>query len=225
MKNTDQKETPHMRKMNMLTEIYQTKSGGPEAVAFLRQCLLDDDYLVRSRCFALLERRWFPSLRRDLLAILQGDWERQWQLRALAALARSGDNTLCRDLEPLIFQRSKPLLLRGALWVVASLGGNDALEIMGRFLLSPYCGYLKPSFVADAMALAVANTKAGENIWRCCCENDSNLAKSVNYYRGFITENPLLQVYPYPDYLSKAAMEQDIGAKELKQALYFKNQR
>lgn len=221
----DLRDLSSVEKMNVLTEIDQAKSGSPEAVAFLRQCLFAEDYLVRSRCFALLERYWFPPLRESLLEIVKGEGDRQWQLRALAALARSGDDSLCRDLEPLVFQRNKPLLLRGALWVVATLGGEDALDIMARFLRSPYRGYLKPSFVADAMALAIGNTEGGETFWKLRCEKDPDFSKIVDYYRGFVTENPLLQVYPYPDYLSKAAMEQDISPKELKRAIYFKNRR
>ena len=68
----DLRDLSSVEKMNVLTEIDQAKSGSPEAVAFLRQCLFAEDYLVRSRCFALLERHWFPPLRESFLEIVKG---------------------------------------------------------------------------------------------------------------------------------------------------------
>lgn len=217
----------NLGKMQRLTEIDQKESVGAcvETIAFLRETLFDDDYLIRSRCFSLLDRHWFPELRETLLAIVFGEEPREWQLRALAALEHSGDTSLSDDLEPLLFQRQKPLLIRGGLWVVASLGGERAIEVMARFLKSPFRGYLKPSFVADALARAVGNTARGDALWREYCDSDGELATISSYYQGFVTENPLLQVYPYPDYLSKAAMEQGYSAKELKRAIYWKNVR
>ncbi len=213
----------NLEKINRLTEIYLSQSGSAEAVAFLREALFDEDYLVRSRSFALLERLWFPELRETLLSIVKGEEPREWQLRAMAALERSGDRSLCEDLESLVFQRNKPLLIRGGLWVIASLGGETALAVMARFLKSPFRGYLKPSFVADAVALTIHSFHHGESLWADLCEKDEELSRAASYYHGFMTENPLLQVYPYPDYLSKAAMQRDISAKELKRAFYFKN--
>ena len=161
----DLRDLSSVEKMNVLTEIDQAKSGSPEAVAFLRQCLFAEDYLVRSRCFALLERHWFPPLRESFLK-LSRERGSPMAARALAALARSGDDSLCRDLEPLVFQRNKPLLCAALYGSLPPSAGKMLWISWLVFLRSPYRGYLKPSFVADAMALAIGNTEGGETFWK-----------------------------------------------------------
>ena len=199
--------------------------GSDKAAAFLCSCLFDEDYLVRSRAFGLAERRPDLKMNTAFLHTLFGDEEREWQLRALSALGKVGDKATILALKPLLFQEEKPLLLRGTLWVFVTAAadiGKEILDILAAFLLSPYVSYLKTAFVADAVALGVAQLEEGTALWQEYCDRNAALAKTAAFYRQYCSHNSLLQVYPYPDYLTKQAQKQEISAKEMKQALFFK---
>ena len=196
-----------------------------KATAFLRSCLFDEDYLVRSRSFALAERVKSLSVNTTFLHIIFGEEEREWQLRALSALGKVGEASDIFALKPLLFQGEAPLLMRGALWVFVANNayvGEKTLTLLGEFLVSPYCRYLKTAFVAEAVAVCVDKTKDGKELWGKMQQENPTLAKAAAFYRDYAAENSLLQVYPYPDYLTKCGQKQGISAKALKRALYFK---
>lgn len=213
-------------KIEKLNEIYKSGEGGGENAAFLLSCCGDEDYLVRTRAFALGERLGGEEIDRAMLEVALGEGEREWQLRALNSLAHSGSYKAVAALTPLLSQCSKPLLLRGCVWVMASAKAFDpsfALNVLGDFITSPYVGYLKVAFVADSLNHALGRSEEGAEFWERLCAADSKIARAYSYFRQYVSvKPPLFQVYPYPDYLSKMGAKKQITPKELKYALYFK---
>lgn len=213
-------------KIEKLNQIYKSGEGGGENAAFLLSCCEDEDYLVCTRAFALGERLGGEEIGQAMLEVALGDAEREWQLRALNSLSHSGSSKAVAALTPLLRQCCKPLLLRGVVWVMVSAKSFDpefALKVLADFIISAYVGYLKVGFVADSLNYALSRTTEGPKLWEELCSADPKVAKAYSYYQEYISPKPpLLQVYPYPDYLAKMAAKRQVTPRELKNALYFK---
>ena len=213
-------------KIEKLNRIYENGEGGGETALFLLACFQDEDYLVRTRSFALAERIGGAEIEEAMLKLIFSEAEREWQLRALKVMMQMGSPQGLQALAPLLKQNSKPLLLRGALWTLAaaeSFEPDFVMALFADFITSPYRFYLKTSFIADAVACARQRTPYAADLWRSLKSADHQVAKAAVYYQNYESPPPwLLQVYPYPDYLGKMAAKRNISAKELKYALYFK---
>ncbi|MEG0874768.1 MAG: hypothetical protein RSB05_03165 [Clostridiales bacterium] len=211
-------------KINRLNEIYAKSEGDGESIAFLCRCFYDEDYLVRCRSFALGEIMGCSLLSPCLVKLIFSDEEREWQLRGLSLLSKFGNTEDIAQLKPLLFQRDKPLLMRGALWLMASAQVFEEDFVMATlkdFANSPFACYLKPNFLGNAFALALSRCSPHGKF----LNEDGKNHKLFTFYLGFATENSLLQIYPYPDYLTKMAAKRDINPKELKNAMYFKRKK
>ncbi|MBQ6810480.1 MAG: hypothetical protein IJO94_03645, partial [Firmicutes bacterium] len=147
--------------------------------------------------------------------------EREWQLRALSVLCRHPKEAYLSLLREPLFQREKPLLIRGALLTVSEIGGPAALDLMAEFLMSPFSGYLKDEFLAECFSSALAKTENGEDHWANLEEKNEGLAALSARLRFKAKDNELLMVYPYPDYLSRMAEKQGFTPKEWKRASFF----
>lgn len=207
-------------KIETLNDIYLNALSSSSDSAFLRQCLFEEDYLLRSKAFFVAERHLDDVVLEGIFDILRED-EREWQLRALSVLCRHPRETYLEKLRPSLFQREKPLLIRGALLTVSEIGGKRALDLMAEFLLSPFSGYLKDDFLAECFASALAKTEDGEACWAKLEAQNEGLAALSARLRFKVKDNELLMVYPYPDYLSRMAEKQGYTPKEWKRASFF----
>lgn len=207
-------------KIEMLNDIYLNALSSSSDSAFLRQCLFEEDYLLRSKAFFVAERHIDDAVLEGIFAILEDD-EREWQLRALSVLCRHPREISPETLRPLLFQREKPLLIRGALLTVSEIGGEAALDLIAEFLMSPFSGYLKDDFLAECFASALAKTEKGEVYWAKREAETEGLASLAARLRFKVKDNELLMVYPYPDYLSRMAEKQGYTPKEWKRASFF----
>ena len=212
-------------KWNTLDEIWRGKIGDDVAVAFLRAAIGDEDYLLRSRSYALLTKAYGEYLLDECLTVAAGEAAREWQLRALLVLARRGDSSLLPRLRPLLFQRERPLLLRGALLTVAAWGGADGLRLLAAFLCNPYPGYLKGELLADAVQTAIASYAEGARDWRSLCAADEQLRRAYAQLCPPTDGDSLWNIFPYPDYLTACAAARGYSAKEMKRALFFPQRR
>lgn len=188
--------------------------------AFLCQMLIDSDYRVRSKAFYTAERYDDETVRQGVLAVLRDD-EREWQLRALSVLCHRPSLAALPDLENCLFQREKPLLIRGALLTLAEIGGEESMGLFARFLLSPFRGYLKEDFLAHCLLTLLKKTEKGAERWAAQTASSSALADISAWLLAKGEANELLMVYPYPDYLSRMAENQGLTPKEWKRVSFF----
>ncbi|MBQ6809969.1 MAG: HEAT repeat domain-containing protein [Firmicutes bacterium] len=207
-------------KEERLNDIYLNALSASSDSAFLHQCLFDEDYLLRSKAFYVAERYVDDIVLQGIYDTLDKE-DREWQLRALSVLCRHPQESSLPYLKKCLFQREKPLLIRGALLTLSEIGGRDALIMLAEFLLSPYSGYLKDDFLAECFASAKEKTENGEEIWLHLEEEQLELAALSSRLQIKVKDNELLMVYPYPDYLSRMAEKQGFTPKEWKKASFF----
>ncbi len=207
-------------KIAKLNEMGEGAATGEDAAAFLQSALYDEDALVRAKAFLLAERCYDPLLLPLLYDILAQE-EREWQLRALNVLRLNADERVLPRLSPLLFQRKQPLLLRGAYLTVAAIGGEEALRLIATFLKSPYCAYLKDDYLGAVLSLALKEGDTAKALWSKLIAEDESLAAFSGALLTNAEENPLLTVYPYPDYLTETARTRGIDTKTWKKAMYF----
>lgn len=207
-------------KVDQLNDIYLNALSASSDSAFLHQCLFDEDYLIRSKAFYVAERYADDAVFRGIYAILQNE-EREWQLRALSVLCRHPREEALPYLKECLFQREKPLLIRGALLTLSEIGGENALVLLAEFLLSPFSGYLKDDFLAECFAAAKDKTDNGEQLWSALEREHKELAVLSSRLQIKVKDNELLMVYPYPDYLSRMAEKQGYSPKEWKKVSFF----
>lgn len=207
-------------KIDQLNDIYMNALSSESDSAFLRQCLFDEDYLLRSKAFYVAERHADDLVMDGIYEILRKE-EREWQLRALSVLCRHPRVEALAPLRECLFQREKPLLIRGGLLTLSEIGGKPALELMAEFLMSPFCGYLKDEFLAECFAAVLEHTENAEALWSALEKEYPGLAVFSARLRRKVKDNELLMVYPYPDYLSRMAEKQGITPKEWKRASFF----
>lgn len=207
-------------KETRLNDIYLNALSAPSDSVFLHQCLFDEDYLLRSKAFYVAERYVDDVVLQGIYDTLKRE-DREWQLRALSVLCRHPQVSSLPYLRECLFQREKPLLIRGALLTLSEIGGEDALQMLAEFLLSPFSGYLKDEFLAECFAAAKDKTEHGEEIWMHLEEQQPKLATLSSRLQIKVRDNELLMVYPYPDYLSRMAEKQGVSSKEWKKASFF----
>lgn len=207
-------------KIDRLNDLYLNALSDASDSAFLCKMLVDENYIVRSKAFYAAEKYCDEKTRQTLFGILLDD-DREWQLRALSALCRHPDEASLPYLERCLFQREKPLLIRGAALTLAEIGGEKAMVLFARFLLSPYSGYLKDDFLSHCLAALKEHTADGEKRFAEAEKEDPSLAACCAALGLKGGSNELLMVYPYPDYLSRMAEKQGISPKEWKRVAFF----
>ena len=104
---------------------------------------------------------------------------------------------------------------------MAEIGGEKAMTLFGRFLLSPFSGYLKEDFLAHCLLKLEEQTPQGKKYWAETEKAEPALAAVSASLRRESEPNELLMVYPYPDYLSRMAEKQGISPKEWKRVSFF----
>lgn len=212
---------PDQDEWTMLARIWRGEIPRAEALPPLAKMLHHADYLTRSRAYALLEKMYGEYLLPSLLAVVHGEEQREWQLRALAVLAARGDSRRLPELQPLLYQRDKPLLLRAILRVLVLWGDAASLAAAVDFIDSPYAGFLKTSFLEDSLRQLVLRDLDMQKNWQRLCATRPALCQWDAALKATRDLNPLISVYPHPDYLVHMARKQGINAKTLKRALYF----
>ncbi|MGM9568163.1 MAG: HEAT repeat domain-containing protein [Clostridia bacterium] len=207
-------------KIHRLNDLYLNALSDASDSAFLCRMLEDEDYIVRSKAFYAAEKYCDETVKEAVLEILLHG-EREWQLRALSVLCRHPDESVLPSLERCLFQREKPLLIRGAALTLAETGGEKAMELFGRFLLSPFSGYLKDDFLAHCLLKLEEQTPQGKKCWAEQEKAKPALAAVSASLCRESEPNELLMVYPYPDFLSRMAEKQGIAPKEWKRVSFF----
>ena len=207
-------------KIDRLNDLYLNALSDASDSAFLCRMLGDENYIVRSKAFYTAEKYCDEKVKEAVFEILLHD-EREWQLRALSVLCRHPAESSLPYLERCLFQREKPLLIRGAALTLAETGGEKAMALFGRFLLSPYSGYLKDDFLSHCLTALTEHTADGEKRLEKAEKEDPSLAACCAALGLKGGSNELLMVYPYPDYLSRMAEKQGISPKEWKRVSFF----
>ncbi len=198
------------------------EGGDDTAVArLLLPYLQKPEYLLRSKAFAFLHWRPLPTLRDELLSVLENGEEREWELRALAALEDLGDQAAAARLHPFLFQSERPLLIRGSFWVLATLGGDEAQEAIAAFLLHPRRCYLKDGFIAAALARLLL-PEAERTRWENRLASSEDLVRAYDALVPLMKQKSFVGVYPFGDYLLLMARQQGIGDRLFQRTMYYR---
>lgn len=215
-------------------------AGSSEAVALLKKIenigkdipgtadklipFLDhSDYLVRSRIFIALGRIKDISVIEHLMDYLGTEPGEEWQLRVLECFYLFNDTKVVPRVSLLLEKYQEPLLTRGVTLLLGYLGGEEALELLLEFAVSPQGRIVKSDIIYEGVALALKSLDHGNEYWADLISQDTSIARFFQYSRLPEVDQPRFFVYPYPDYLLDQAKAQGIKAKEFKK-LYYREQ-
>jgi hypothetical protein len=189
-----------------------------ELIPFLHH----EDYLIRSRIFIALGRMKDPQMVQPLINYIHEAGE-EWQLRALECLYFLDDPQVVSQVAPFLLWHHRPLLVRGAYWLLGSLGGEKALDLMVQFAISPQGRLVKSDLIYEGLSMAVQSLEQGEKYWQKILRENLQGARFFQYSRLPEVEHPRFYIYPYPDYLLDQAKNHGIKAKIFKK-LYYRQQ-
>lgn len=199
---------PEEKKIQQLNCLVR-EGAGPEKQSFLCCCLIDSDYAVRSKAFFAAEKICDEKTASFLCGIFE-NCDVHWQLRILSVFCCRPYEIVLPYLRSALFQREKPLLIRGSLLALVHQPFRGINEIFDSFMQSPYSGYLKEDFIFHCKEkIAEWNGVGGETI---DSPDDSAIPGK---------KNELLMVYPYPGYLQEMAAKEGIEPAEWKRICYF----
>ncbi|MGI6065848.1 MAG: HEAT repeat domain-containing protein [Bacillota bacterium] len=180
-----------------------------------------DDYKVRSRAFITLGRLKDSSIIPELLAYLKQEKDEEWRLRVLECLYHFRNQKVIPDLLPLLEDYRYPMLIRGTIWLIGSLGGKEAVRIIGEFGAKPHGRIVKTEVILEALSLAIASIPDGTSFFAKIQKERADIARAFRYVTLPDPEKPRFDVYPYPDYLLDRAKIQGIDAKEFKRLSFW----
>jgi hypothetical protein len=179
------------------------------------------EYLTRVRAF--VELTWLEK-REELLPVLRTialtEQAEEWRLRALEVLVIWRATSELAFIESLYNDRD-PLVVRGAMWCVVTLGEVEDITRLLSFAASPKGRIIRPETVYELLIQAMQN----KNITK----NEIFIAKNSNkeiyrYAADWDFEDDetqrLLTIYPSADYFALRCREQGIAFKEYKKINY-----
>lgn len=180
-----------------------------------------EDYLVRSRAFIALGRVADISLSSALIAYIDEDPGEEWQLRALEVLYLLHDVSIVPQLAKFLERRENPLLVRGTVWLLGSLGGEAGLREIIDFATGPFGRLVKSEIILEAAAIAVSEINDGMAFFNQLLQENPAAARYFRYCKLPDLENRHYYVYPYPDYLLEHASWQEIDRKVFKKLFFW----
>lgn len=205
--------------MEQIRDIIHSNISNDTIIEEMNTYLFSDDYLIRSKTFILLQDSKIHLMKEQLLNIIKGDYDREWQLRALSVLVNYNDSRVVTLLDPLLYQHSKPLLARGVLNTICLIGGSDGMKSYIKYLLSPYGSYMKDEILHDGYCQLV-QTLSAKNVWHDALVGNSMLC----YYDAQFTRmgegSGNISPYPFQDYLIKKARLSGVADKDFKKLFY-----
>lgn len=183
--------------------------------------LFSGDYLTRARAF--VELTWVEK-REELLpvfcTIASNEKDEEWRLRALEVLAVWRAIDLLPFVESLYHDRD-PLVVRGAMWFVITVGSPSDIIRMLIFAASPQGRIIRPETIYELLIQAVQNKNITKNEIFAALNNNDEIARYAgewNFKDDDITR--LLSIYPSADYFALRCREHGIPFKEYKKINY-----
>ncbi len=206
--------------MAKLNEIATGALSEADSAFLCSRLKAEEDYLLRSKAFLVAEKTGGEAVLAAVRELIVSDTEREWQLRGLSVLCRHPSKENLPVLRDCLFQREKPLLIRGALLAAAD-GGAESAPLLAAFLTGPFSGYLKEDFLGACLHRFAEGGAENAAAWERMLQENAALASLDAVLRAKADENELLTVYPYPDYLSRRAEEKGYTHKEWKTVSFF----
>lgn len=204
----------------LLQKIEKQGQDIPELSCRLLPFLHHPDYRVRLRTFIALGRLKDPSPAPELVEYLKKEQKEEWQLVALECLAHLQERKVVGQLAPFLNYHQYPLVVRGVVWLIGSLGGREAVEIIAGFTASPQGRLVKSELILEALALAITSFTGGPDCWEKVKAECPDVERAFRYTIFPDVDQVHFGIYPYPDYLLDRAREQGISHREFKK-LYF----
>ncbi len=209
------------KSIDRLNALFASAESDAALALLLRPYLFSSDYLVRSKAWAFLVRRPLPPLREELVGFLKGGENREWELRALAALEAMADPGTAPGIAPLLFQWQRPLLIRGALWVLVQLGGAEAEGAVADFLLHPNRRFLKDGYLSAALKRMLEADETALR-WQKRLSTNVELRSLHQKLLRAKEQKNRSGVYPFRDYLLLMAKRQGWDGDVFRRAMYYR---
>jgi len=205
----------------LLQKIEQEGRGKSGVAAQVMALIRHPDYQVRSRVFICLGRLQDRFISLPLVDFVGSNPGEEWQLRALECLYLLHDQRVVPGLSLFLRQTDNPLLVRGIIWLLGSLGGKEPLDVIARWAASPEGRIVKSEVILEALALAIASLEEGMAYWEEVKKENPVLDRFFRYSILPEIDPPHFFVYPYPDYLLDQAKARGMGGKEFKKLFYW----
>ncbi|MDD2499034.1 MAG: HEAT repeat domain-containing protein [Desulfitobacteriaceae bacterium] len=207
--------------LKILPKVEKAGRGFGEAAQRVLPLLEHEDYQVRSRAFITLGRLQDSSIIPELLAYLKRETEEEWRLRVLECLYLLHDQKAVPYLVSYLEDYRYPMMIRGTIWLIGFLGGKEAVEIIGRFGVSPGGRMVKDEVILEALSLALASFPEGTGFFADIQKKRPEIARAFRYVVLPDVKKPRFNVYPYPDYLLDRAKMRGISPKEFKKLSFW----
>ena len=139
------------------------------------------DYRLRARAFISLGRLGDLAAGDDLLQFIREEPEEVWQIWALECLHHLPDPRWIEALAGFLRLRQKPLLVRGSLWLIGALGGQEAVAVIAAFLAEPAGRLVKDELALEALQMAKRSWPGGEAYLQLLSAESPALQRALRY--------------------------------------------
>ncbi|MHB1128291.1 MAG: HEAT repeat domain-containing protein [Bacillota bacterium] len=171
------------------------------------------DYLVRTRAFVTLGRVAHPSVVPRLLAFLEREEDEEFCLRCLEVFYRLEDQNTVSSLASFLTHRN-PLLVRGLVWTIGSIGGAEAVQVLLDFCSSPAGRMVKPDLTAEAVGMALEKTPNPQELLEKICRGNRRAARYLRDLPLRGKKEARYYIYPTYDYFCLRADERGMNFRE-----------
>lgn len=186
-----------------------------ERVKLLTKYFKHDDYLVRSKAFAMACDYPHPDLMPALTETIHEEQAEEFRLRAIEALQKLGTKEALAELAKLL-KDPNPLIVRGAVVAIGGISSPEAVRTILEFASSPQGRIVRSELVEEAVSFALQDIADPQELLTKLAEENANIRR---YLRNLTFERPAIphfKVYPSSDYFALQAKERGIDYKVYK---------
>ncbi|MHB1419744.1 MAG: HEAT repeat domain-containing protein [Bacillota bacterium] len=176
------------------------------------------DYLVRTRAFVTLCRVAHSSIVSQLEAFLKREIDEEFCLRCLEVFKCMEDQDTVPALTSLLSHRD-PLLVRGVVWTIGSIGGKEAVQALLEYCSSSAGRMIKPDLAAEAVGMALEKTSRPKELLNSISRNNPRAARYLRDLTLRGKKETRYYIYPTSDYFRLRTDERGIDFREYKRVV------
>lgn len=192
--------------------------SGEEAARAVLAWTRHPDYLVRSRAWVTLCRAAHPAIIPDLINYLREERDEEFRLRCLDVLQCLKEPETVPLLAPFLHDRD-PLVVRGTVWTIGAIGGEEAARALLSFGASPAGRLVRREVVGEAVALALAGVPGREEVLARVAGEDRRVARYLADLPLDHDGKPRFSLYPSPDYFRLQCQAREVDYKTFKRLM------
>jgi len=114
----------------------------------------------------------------------------------------------------------KPILVRGCVWLIGALGGQEAVGVIASFLSRPAGRLVKDEVSLEALQMAVSSWPEGHAYLQSLQAANPAVDRAMRYVL-LPMEKPRFRVLPYPDYFLDQAKESGLSPRSFRELLFW----